>query len=305
MITQTHLDLHGDRLAYRIGGEGEPLLFIHGLLGSSRAWRYVMPRLADRYRVVAPDLPGHGLSGKAPGDYSLGAFAATLRDMLDRLGIERVTVVGQSLGGGVAMQLAYQHPELCQRLVLVSSGGLGREVNWMLRMMAVPGSEVALAAITSSAVRLCGDAARAWLGSRGMRAERVDESWRALMSLSGTESRRAFLRTLRSVVEPGGQAISALSRLYLTAELPVQVIWGASDSIIPVAHAYEIRNKLPGSRLTVLDGVGHFPHVQAPDVVAGLIDRFVSDTADGVPVPTRHARGQLRAVVGGTALSAS
>ncbi|MDG3009099.1 alpha/beta fold hydrolase [Rhodococcus sp. D2-41] len=305
MITQKHLDLHGDQLAYRIGGDGEPLLFIHGMVGSSRAWRYVMPRLADRHLVLAPDLPGHGSSGKPRGDYSLGAFAAALRDMLDRLGIERVTVVGHSLGGGVAMQLAYQHPELCERLVLISSGGLGREVNWLLRLMAVPGSEAALAAMTSPAVRLCGGAVRDWLGSRGVRAERADESWRALMSLSGTESRRAFLRTLRSVVDPGGQAVSALDRLYLTAGLPVQVIWGAGDPIIPVDHAFAARDQLAGSKLSVLDGVGHFPHVEAPDTVAGLIDRFVSATPAGGQASVRHARGQLRTVVGEAALTAS
>src|SRR6476660_2300165 len=139
-----YLDLHGDRVAYREAGAGEALLLIHGMAGSSATWRAVLPQLSKKYRVVAPDLFGHGDSAKPRGDYSLGAFAAWLRDLLNELGIERVTVIGQSLGGGVAMQFSYQHPELCDRLVLIGSGGLGPDVNWTLRLLAAPGSEFLL-----------------------------------------------------------------------------------------------------------------------------------------------------------------
>lgn len=127
MTDLRYLDLHGDRCAYRDEGDGEEtLLLLHGMAGSSETWRAVIPHLAKRYRVIAPDLLGHGSSAKPRGDYSLGAFAAWLRDLLDELGIRSVTVVGQSLGGGVAMQFVYQHPDYCRRLVLISSGVSGR-----------------------------------------------------------------------------------------------------------------------------------------------------------------------------------
>ena len=139
-IEMKYLDLHGDRVAYREAGAGEALLLIHGMAGSSATWRAVLPQLSKKYRVVAPDLFGHGESAKPRGDYSLGAFAVSLRDLLDELGITRATVVGQSLGGGVAMQFTYQHRDYCERLVLISSGGLGPDLSWILRMFRRPGS---------------------------------------------------------------------------------------------------------------------------------------------------------------------
>ncbi len=111
-----YLDLHGEQVAYREAGHGPALLLIHGMAGSSYTWRAVIPQLSKRYRVIAPDLIGHGQSAKPRGDYSLGAFAVWLRDLLDELGISRVTLVGQSLGGGVAMQFVHQHPDYCERL---------------------------------------------------------------------------------------------------------------------------------------------------------------------------------------------
>jgi pimeloyl-ACP methyl ester carboxylesterase len=135
-----HISIHGHDVGYRMEGTGAALLLLHGIAGSSRTWRDVIPLLTDRFTVIAPDLLGHGVSEKPVGDYSLGAFAGGIRDLLEVLDIDRASIVGQSFGGGVAMQLAYQHPELCDRLVLVGSGGLGREVNWMLRFMTLPGS---------------------------------------------------------------------------------------------------------------------------------------------------------------------
>ena len=139
-----YVELHGDRVAYRDEGTGEALLLIHGMAGSSDTWRAVMPRLAKKYRVVAPDLLGHGASAKPRGDYSLGAFAVWLRDLLDELGIAQATIVGQSLGGGVAMQFVYQHPDYCRRLVLIASGGLGPDVGLILRLLSAPGAEFVL-----------------------------------------------------------------------------------------------------------------------------------------------------------------
>ena len=145
----------------------KPLLLIHGMAGSSETWRAVIPQLSRKYRVVAPDLLGHGQSAKPRGDYSLGAFAVWLRDLLDELGISRATIVGQSLGGGVAMQFVYQHPDYCQRLILISSGGLGPDVGWTLRLLSAPGAELILPVIAPRPVLTVGNKLRSWFGRPG------------------------------------------------------------------------------------------------------------------------------------------
>jgi pimeloyl-ACP methyl ester carboxylesterase len=158
-----YLDLHGDRVAYREAGAGETLLPIHGMAGSSATWRSVLPHLLKRYRVVTPDLLGHGESAKPCGDCSLRAFAAWLRDLLDELGITRATVIGRSLGGGVAMQFTYQHRDYCQRLVLVSSGGLGPDLTWILRILSAPGAELILLVVAPQPVPNIGNRLGSWL----------------------------------------------------------------------------------------------------------------------------------------------
>jgi len=274
-----YLDLHGERVAYRDAGTGEALLLIHGMAGNSATWRAVIPELSTKYRVVAPDLFGHGESAKPRGDYSLGAFAVWLRDLLDELGITRVTVVGQSLGGGVALQFIYQHRDYCQRLILISSGGLGPDLNWTLRMLSVPGVDLVLPVLTPRPVASAGTKLGSWLMSAGIHAPRAGEVWNAYASLSDGQTRQAFLRTLRSVVDYRGQAVSALTRLYLSSGLPALLIWGERDRIIPVAHGYAAHEAMPGSRLEVLPGVGHFPHVEAPAAVVEIIDDFIATTA--------------------------
>src|SRR5919201_4417570 len=134
------VELHGHRVIYRIVGAGPPVVLIHGMVNSSRHWQDVAMRLAPDYTVIAPDLIGHGDSATPRGDYSLGAHAASIRDLLTAIGVERASLVGHSLGGGVAMQFFYQFPQRTERLVLVSSGGLGHDVSPMLRTAAVPGA---------------------------------------------------------------------------------------------------------------------------------------------------------------------
>ena len=273
------LELHGDRIAYRDVGNGdEALLLIHGMAGSSETWRAVIPQLSRRYRVVAPDLLGHGQSAKPRGDYSLGAFAVWLRDLLDELGISQATIIGQSLGGGVAMQFVYQHPDYCQRLVLISSGGLGPDVGWTLRLLSAPGAEFILPVIAPRPVLTAGNKLRSWIAAAGIQSPRGAEMWSAYSSLSDAETRQAFLRTLRSVVDYRGQAVSALNRLHMAAELPIMAIWGDQDRIIPVDHGYAAQTARPASRLEVLEGVGHFPHVERPSEVVDLIDDFINST---------------------------
>jgi pimeloyl-ACP methyl ester carboxylesterase len=277
-----HLELHGDRVAYCDAGPDtgspETLLLIHGMAGSSATWRSVIPQLSEHYRVIAPDLLGHGESAKPRGDYSLGAFAVWLRDLLDELGVMRATVVGQSLGGGVAMQFGYQHRDRCERLVLIGSGGLGPDLNWMLRLLSAPGAEFVLPAVAPSPVLSVGNSIRSFLSSAGIHSPRGSELWSAYSSLSDRDTRSAFLRTLRSVVDHRGQAVSALNRLHLTAQVPTLLIWGDDDRIIPVAHGRAAHEALPGSRLEVLPGVGHFPHVEAPWEVTQILRDFMAST---------------------------
>ena len=273
-----HVSIHGHDMAYRMEGSGPALLLLHGIAGSSRTWRDVIPRLTDRFTVIAPDLMGHGQSEKPVGDYSLGAFASGLRDLLEVLDVDRATVIGQSFGGGVAMQLAYQHPERCERLVLVDSGGLGREVNWMLRFMTLPGSEYVMPVIFPGFVRDWGDSLFRSINNRGIRLGRFSEMWSAYASLADAENRQAFARTIRSVIDPGGQTVSAMDRLYLASPMPTLIIWGDQDDIIPVSHAFAAHEAIPESRLVIIEGVGHFPQIEAPEQFVDALVDFLDST---------------------------
>jgi pimeloyl-ACP methyl ester carboxylesterase len=272
------LELHGDRVAYRDNGDGDALLLIHGMAGSSDSWRSVLPPLSKKFRVIAPDLLGHGESAKPRSDYSLGAFAVFLRDLLDELGVSQATVVGHSLGGGVAMQFVYQHPDYVKRLVLISSGGLGPDVGWILRLLSAPGAEFVLPIIAPKPVLDVGNKLRSWLRAAGIQSPRGAELWAAYSSLSDPETRQSFLRTLRSVVDYRGQSVSALNRLSLRQGLPIMAIWGDRDGIIPVDHAYAAHEARADSRLEVLPGIGHFPQVEAPNEVVELIEDFIASS---------------------------
>ncbi|MCX6481611.1 MAG: alpha/beta fold hydrolase [Mycobacterium sp.] len=270
------LDLHGDRIAFLDEGQGEVVLLLHGMAGSSATWRSVIGPLSRKYRVIAPDLIGHGQSAKPRSDYSLGAFAVFLRDLLDERGVTSATIVGHSLGGGVAMQFTYQHPDYCQRLILISSGGLGQEVGWALRLLSAPGAELILPIIAPSPVLAGGEKVRSWLARFGIQTPRGDEIWSGYSSFADKQTRHSFLRTLRSVVDYRGQSVSALNRLGVKADTPTMAIWGDQDAIIPVEHAFAAHEARPGTRLEVLTGVGHFPQVERPTEVVDLIDDFIS-----------------------------
>jgi pimeloyl-ACP methyl ester carboxylesterase len=230
--------------------------------------------------VLAPDLLDQGQSDKPRGDYSLGAHANTLRDLMDALGHERATVVGQSLGGGVAMQFAYQFPERCERLVLVDSGGLGREVTFYLRRLTVPGFESVFPLFCSPRLRDAGSRVASWLGGVGVRSTPSrQEIWRSFSSLADPESRRAFFRTLHEAIDFGGQAVSALSRLWRAAQLPTLIVWGVQDPFIPVSHAVAAHEAIPGSRLEIFEGVGHYPHCEARERFVEVLVDFIASTA--------------------------
>jgi pimeloyl-ACP methyl ester carboxylesterase len=274
------LEIHGHQIAFRTAGDGPVLVLLHGMAGSSMAWRHVAPALTQRFTVVALDLIGHGESAKPRGEYSVSAHANVVRDLLAALGHERATVVGQSFGGGVAMQFAYQFPARCERLVLVSSGGLGLEVSPLLRTLSLPGAEHVLALACAAALRDGSERVVRWLGRRvGLRPGPVlEEILSGWGSLSDPAARRSFFCTLRAVVDHRGQSVSATDRLYLTAYMPTMIIWGAEDSLIPVAHAHAAHAAIAGSRLEIFDDAGHFPHCEAPQrFVEALVD-FIETT---------------------------
>jgi pimeloyl-ACP methyl ester carboxylesterase len=294
--------IHGHTVSYRRAGQPkgtrrrsfrrEVVLLIHGLAGSSRTWDEVMPALAARYDVIAPDLLGHGESAKPVGDYSLGAFASGLRDFLAVLDVDRVTIIGHSFGGGVAMQLAYQHPELVDRLVLVGSGGLGRQVSWLLRSLALPGAEYLMPiAFPKPLVDRATDVGR-FLGRQNLRSPKLAELWRGYSSLAGASNRQAFVRTMRGVIDVGGQTVNASDRLYLAARVPTLIVWGDRDGIIPVDHAIAAHDAIPSSRLEIIEGAGHFPHVEAPARFNEILLDFLSTTVAG-PVSAEPLRAAL------------
>src|SRR4051794_24109288 len=269
--------LHGHRVFYRAAGSGPVLVLIHGITGTSDTWSKILPYLAERFTVLAPDLLGHGESAKPRGDYSLGAYASGIRDLLIALGHERATFVGHSLGGGVAMQLAYQFPEHCERLVLVASGGLGREITPVLRAASLPGSEFVLPLLTDDRIVGVGRAVGRLLGRVGLRVHTdLAEVLRGHASLSDGDARAAFLHTLRTIVDPLGQRVDASDRLYLAQAIPFLLVWGERDPIIPVAHGRAAHALVPGSRLEVFPNAGHFPHLDDPLRFVRVLTDFIA-----------------------------
>ena len=277
-------ELHGHEVIYRTVGSGPPVVLIHGMVNSSRHWRKVALALADRYTVIAPDLIGHGDSATPRGDYSIGAHAAAIRDLLASLGIRSATMVGHSLGGGIAMQFFWQFPERVERLVLISSGGLGPEVSPLLRTAALPGFSAGLAlAAQPRILDVLDDVADRLERRRSRSAVYLDGVVRALRPLERREARKAFLQTLRSVIDARGQRVSAVDRLYLLGPVSSMIVWGERDRMIPIehgraAHAAISRTATAPSRFETLPKAAHFPHLDDPAGLAALIRDFIATT---------------------------
>ncbi|MEY2443280.1 MAG: hypothetical protein QOJ46_2706 [bacterium] len=284
MSEPAEIRLHGHKLSYRIGGRGPLLFLIHGITNSSSSWEPVLALLGQRFTVIAPDLLGHGDSAKPRGDYSLGANASLLRDLMVALGHERATIVGHSLGGGIAMQIAYQFPDRVERLVLVSSGGLGRQVTPMLRAVALPGAEYVLPLLVSRPLVNTGAKVGGWIERFGLRGgTNVAEVAKGFASLQDVDARRAFVHTARSVIEIGGQRINATDKLYLAAAIPTLIVWGDRDPVIPARHGIRAHDNMPGSRLALFEGAGHFPHHDDPIGFSAAITDFVDTTEPSRP----------------------
>jgi pimeloyl-ACP methyl ester carboxylesterase len=278
-ISFEEIELHGHTVGFQAAGSGPLLILLHGITSTSDAWREVMPRLAEDYTVVAPDMLGHGRSAKPRGDYSLGAYAAGVRDLLAVLGFERGTVVGHSLGGGIAMQFSYLFPEYVERMALISSGGLGREVHPLLRAATLPGSEWVLPLMAREWSVKAGDAVRSVAARLGLEAgPDLAEFARGYASLVEGGAREAFLDTMRSVIGPDGQKVSALDRLYLADQLPTLIVWGSDDPVIPVTHGRRAHEVVSHSRYVEIPGSGHWPMLDAPDRIVRELTSFIEET---------------------------
>jgi pimeloyl-ACP methyl ester carboxylesterase len=293
--------IHGYRRAFRIAGSGPALLLIHGVGDKSASWEPVHAKLAQRFTVIAPDLLGHGESAKPRADYSLPAFANGMRDLLAVLGIDRVTVVGHSFGGGVAMQFAYQYPHLVERLVLVSAGGVEQDVSFALRFAAMPMGAESLAMVrlpgALPVMRVFGRAVQALFGSTKFGRDAVD-TVRLLEGFRDPRALSAFARTLRSVVDGRGQYVTMLDRSYLVQSIPVQIIWGEDDVVIPVSHARTAHAAMAGSRLEIFEKSGHVPHHDHPDRFVEVVERFMDSTR-----PADHDPDLMHSLLGSVAVA--
>src|ERR1700742_633551 len=273
--------IHGYKRAYRIAGSGPAILLIHGIGDNSTTWKAVQAKLAQRFTVIAPDLLGHGQSDKPRADYSVAAYANGMRDLLSVLDIERVTIVGHSLGGGVAMQFAYQFPQLVERLILVAAGGVTKDVNVVFRLASLPMGSEAMALLRLPlmlpAVQIAGQIVGKAIGTKGLGND-LSNVLRILEELPEPTASAAFSRTLRAVVDWRGQIVTMLDRCYLTEAIPTQIIWGTKDVVVPVSHARMAHAAMPGSRLEIFEGSGHFPFHEDPARFIEVVERFIDTT---------------------------
>jgi pimeloyl-ACP methyl ester carboxylesterase len=288
-----YVTIHGHRRAFVKTGSGPAILLLHGMACDHTTWNPIIRKLARRHTVIAPDLLGHGRSDKPRADYSVGGYANGMRDLLTVLGIDRVTVVGHSLGGGVAMQFAYQFPERTERVALIAPGGLGREVTPIIRAVTLPGFHTAMGVVTLPGIRhaVTGSLRRLKLTGHpvvrdlGEIADIVDH-------LRDPRSRMALAHVVRACVDLRGQIITMVDRAYLTQEMPLCLIWGEDDQVIPAKHAERIKSVAPGVRVTITPECGHFPHKDNPELVVSTLHHFIRTTQ-----PATHHRGRWRALL--------
>ncbi|KZS75778.1 hypothetical protein A4G26_05165 [Mycobacterium kansasii] len=284
--------IHGYKRAFRIAGSGPAILLVHGIGDNSTTWTGVHAKLAQRFTVIAPDLLGHGKSDKPRADYSVAAYANGMRDLLSVLDIERVTVIGHSLGGGVAMQFAYQFPQLVDRLILIGAGGVTKDVNVVFRLASLPMGAEALALLRLPMVRptvqVVGRVLGLAIGSTALGRD-LPNVLRILDDLPEPTASSAFTRTLRAVVDWRGQIVTMLDRCYLTQAIPVQIIWGSRDVVVPVRHARLAHAAIPGSHLEIFEGSGHFPFHDDPARFIDSVQRFIDSTE-----PAEYDQAALR-----------
>jgi pimeloyl-ACP methyl ester carboxylesterase len=279
-ITRRTVTAGRHRLSYLAAGpqDGAAVVLLHGLASDATTWdRTIEPLAGQGLRVVAVDLLGHGASDKPAEGYLLPDFADSLAKFFEAAGIVDATVCGHSLGGAIAVTFAYHHPDLVSRLVLVSAGGLGREVHPVLRAASLPGAERVLAAAVAEPLRRLYRRPGLHRLLR-LTPENLVNLRRAARALDTREGRVAFFAALRGVIEPAGQRGSFIEMQYLAEHLPTLLVWTERDGVIPVAHAYAAHDHLPTSRLVVFPGTGHEPHRRQAEQFAAEVAEFVRST---------------------------
>ena len=224
----------------------------------------------------------------------MAAYANGMRDLLTVLDIDRVTVVGHSLGGAVAGQFAYTFPERCERLVLVATGGITHRVSPLLRLAAVPNADLLMPVFGIPALKLGARVVGGVLRRLGTDLGRDSgELLKVFDALPDAGARRAIVRTLRSGVDWRGQVITMLDRVYLAENMPILILWGAHDAIIPVDQAFLAADAMPGSRLEIFEDAGHFPHRSDPERFVAAVRAFLEDTTPS-PFQPEQWRDRLR-----------
>lgn len=284
--------IHGHRRAYRMKGSGPALLLLHGMACDSTTWAPVIDELAEHFTVIAPDLLGHGESDKPNADYSLGGFANGMRDLLTVLGIAQATVVGHSFGGGIAMQFAYQFPERTERIILVSTGGLGPEVTPLIRLITLPGAGLVTRAITAKPIRpIVASTFRSMSQLPLMVFRDFNEIADVYEKLADPAQTLAIQRLARTVLDWRGQFVTMRDRAYLTKLMPVMLIWGHDDLVLPVNHAQNLP-MMSTSEVHIFEHAGHFPHKDHPEAFIKLVIDFCAEKA-----PAAYHRGRWRALM--------
>jgi pimeloyl-ACP methyl ester carboxylesterase len=274
VVEEQKIEVDGLPTRYLTAGTGPPLVLLHGAGDNALDWRWVMPALAATHRVYAPDLPGSPDSARPAADYSPSFFERFVAGFLDALDIERAAMVGNSLGGLIALRLALSEPARVTALVLVDSAGLGRALNPVFTSVNVPGISEAAIPLWRTPI---GAYQRAW-GRAALlfaRPGSVPRGWLA-------EQRRlalspgyleAHLATLRAQVSPGGQREVLVDQLSLL-KMPTLVVWGASDRVFPESQARDAAARLHESSLAVIPDCGHMPHVECPDLFVAALNEF-------------------------------
>ncbi len=278
-LERRYVSVCGFQMSYIFGGQGDSIVLLHGLGSDSSTWRKILPELATQYTVYALDMFGCGRSDKPNIAYTIEAMAHYVRFFMDAVGIPRAHLIGHSLGGGVAMQTLYFSAERVQRVVLVDSGGLGRDVHWLLRASTLPGAHQVIGLMSDPRSGIVTVARK--LEQRQRRSENAEyESMipLVLQRLREQDIRRSYLRMVRAVGSFAGQTVSALPFLSERSATPFLLIWGEKDEVIPVAHAYIAATRLPRSQVAVIPNSYHQPHVESPE-------RFCQLTLDFLRAP--------------------
>jgi pimeloyl-ACP methyl ester carboxylesterase len=270
------MQLAGGTIAYSVAGTGPPLMLIHGLGGTRHTWRHLMTALARTHTTIALDLPGHGESDAPAGNYSFGGHACAVRDLLVALGHPRASIAGHSLGGGIALQIAYQFPERTDRLVLVSSGGLGAEVTPILRAATVPGAGALVAGLSRVPAALTRRLFELVPGLVAPSDARLLSD--GLRGLRNSRQRKTLIRTARTVIDWRGQTVTAGRLTSLLGDIPVLVAWGADDTTIPPRHHHALAERVPHAVMVEIAGAGHYPHETAADRLLSAIEGFLATT---------------------------